>query len=281
MSIAPAVKVRPQAHLTVLRTSAIAANMVRVVAGGDGFASFTPNDFTDMYVKLHFLVPGVDYPEPVDVFAVRDILPREHWPVTRTYTVRWVDVTAKQLAIDFVIHGDEGLAGPWAATAQPGDRLIVSGPGGAYSPDPTADWHLFAGDESALPAISAAIEALPEAARGLAFLEVESASGELTIDGPDGVVVHWLHRDARPHNSVQENPTSILADAVAAAAWPEGRVHVFAHGERESIKALRDVFFLEHKLERSQVSLSGYWARGRNEDHFQAEKKEPIGKILP
>ena len=48
-------------------------------------------------------------------------MPREQWPFTRTYTVRWVDPVAQELAIDFVIHGDEGLAGPWAASAQPGD----------------------------------------------------------------------------------------------------------------------------------------------------------------
>ena len=62
--------------------------------------------------------------------------------------------------------------------------------------------------------------------------------------------------------------------------WPAGRVHVFAHGERESMKALRPVLFVERELERAQVSLSGYWAYGRTEDRFQAEKREPIGKIL-
>jgi NADPH-dependent ferric siderophore reductase len=46
------------------------------------------------------------------------------------------------------------------------------------------------------------------------------------------------------------------------------------------MKALREVFFTAWGLERSQVSLSGYWAYGRTEDRFQAEKREPIGKIL-
>jgi hypothetical protein len=27
------------------------------------------------------------------------------------------------------------------------------------------------------------------------------------------------------------------------------------------------------------LSLSGYWAYGRTEDRFQAEKREPIGQI--
>ena len=48
---------------------------------------------------------------------------------------------------------------------------------------------------------------------------------------------------------------------------------------RGYMKALRDVFFAQRGLERSQVSLSGYWAQGRVEDVFQAEKKLPVGKI--
>ena len=46
------------------------------------------------------------------------------------------------------------------------------GPSGAYAPDPAADWHLIAGDEAALPAISAALEALPDNAIGKVFIEV-------------------------------------------------------------------------------------------------------------
>ena len=45
------------------------------------------------------------------------------------------------------------------------------------------------------------------------------------------------------------------------------------------MKALRPVLFEEHGLDRAQVSLSGYWARGRDEDAFQAEKKTPVGKV--
>jgi NADPH-dependent ferric siderophore reductase len=71
----------------------------------------------------------------------------------------------------------------------------------------------------------------------------------------------------------------LLVNAVRDAQWPEGRAHVFAHGERGYMKGLRDVFYVQRGLERSQVSLSGYWAKGRVEDDFQAEKKLPVGKI--
>ncbi|WRL65744.1 siderophore-interacting protein [Blastococcus brunescens] len=54
--------------------------------------------------------------------------------MTRTYTVRAWDAETGELTIDFVHHGDEGLAGPWAAAAQPGDVIQLMGPGGAYAP---------------------------------------------------------------------------------------------------------------------------------------------------
>ena len=67
--------------------------------------------------------------------------------MVRTYTVRTFDPERIELAIDFVVHGDHGVAGPWAAAAEPGDLIYLSGLGGAYAPDPRADWHLLIGDE--------------------------------------------------------------------------------------------------------------------------------------
>jgi NADPH-dependent ferric siderophore reductase len=265
---------RPQTNLTVLRREELSPHMVRIVAGGEGFSSYVNNGYVDRYVKIAFPQPGVAYPEPLDLWAVRETLPREQWPYTRTYTVRWVDEAAGELAIDFVIHGDEGLAGPWAAKARPGDSLVFTGPGGAYNPDPAADWHLFAGDEAALPAIAAAIESLPPHARGLAFLEVDSEAEIQPIAAPAGLPIHWL-----PRNGVPAGSSELLVTAVRNAVWPEGRVQVFAHGERGYMKSLREVLYRERGLDRAQVSLSGYWAKGRVEDDFQAEKKLPIGQI--
>ena len=267
-------KSRPQVTLTVLRREQLSAHMVRIVAGGAGFADYVNNDFVDRYVKIVFPQPGVDYPEPLDLWAVRETMPREQWPHTRTYTVRWVDTAAGELAIDFVVHGDEGLAGPWAASAKPGDNLIFTGPGGGYNPDPSADWYLLAGDEAALPAVAAVIESLPAHARGVAFLEAGSDADVQEIAAPAGLELVWLRR-----GDVPAGESDLLVQAVRVAAWPEGKVYVFAHGERGYMKGLREVLFRERGLDRSQVSLSGYWAKGRVEDVFQAEKKLPIGQI--
>ncbi|TLM81441.1 siderophore-interacting protein [Pseudarthrobacter sp. NamE2] len=279
MSIVPAAtsatkKSRPQINLEVLRREQLSPHMVRIVAGGEGFKDFVNNGFVDRYVKIVFPQPGIEYPSPLDLWNIRETMPREQWPYTRTYTLRRVDEQAQELAIDFVVHGDQGLAGPWAAKAQPGDQLTFTGPGGAYNPNPEADWYLFAGDEAALPAIAASIESLPADATGQAFLEVGSQADVQPISAPAGVKITWLFRDGVPAGSSDRLPT-----AVAEAEWPAGTVDVFAHGERGYMKALRDVFFVQRRLQRNQVSLSGYWAQGRVEDVFQAEKKLPVGQI--
>ncbi|MBD5786040.1 siderophore-interacting protein [Cellulosimicrobium terreum] len=267
-------RARPQIVLEVLETSWLAPHMVRIVAGGPGFADFTGNESTDKYVKIFFARPELGLEPPYDVAALRETLAPQDLPVTRTYTVRWVDEEAQRLAIDFVVHGDEGLAGPWAATAQPGDRLVLTGPGGMYAPDPATDWHLLAGDDAAIPAIAAALEAMGPDAVGLAFVEVGTEADVQPLAAPPGIDVTWLFRGDAPAGT-----TTLLPDAVHAARWPEGRVQVFAHGEREAMKALRRVF-TEREVPRTDLSLSGYWAYGRAEDRFQAEKREPIGQIF-
>jgi NADPH-dependent ferric siderophore reductase len=270
----PARPARPQHIMQVLRTERIAPSLVRLWLGGPGFATFSPNDSTDAYIKLWFAKPELCLEPPYDVAALRQTLAPDDLPVSRTYTVR--DVRADSLAIDVVVHGDDGIAGPWAARAQPGDRVVFGGPGGGYRPDETADWHLLLGDESALPAIARSIESLPAEARGIALIEVRDASEEIAIARPAGLEVRWLHRGAPSAQTVR-----LLADTVAALDFPAGRPHVFAHGERESMKALRDELLGRRGLPRAQVSLSGYWAQGRTEDRFQAEKREPIGVVLP
>jgi len=263
---------RPQAVLGVLAREWLSPHTVRITAGGAGFDALRMNEFTDKYAKIIFVDPGLGLTPPYDLAALRESLPPDRQPVTRTYTLRRADVQRQQLAIDFVVHGDEGIAAPWAAHAEPGDVLTLSGAGGAYRPDPGRDWHLLAGDESALPAICSALEALPGDARGVAYLETSDPGEYLDVAPPRGMEVIWLHR---PQPGRQPR---LLADALLAGPWLSGRADVFAHGERESMKAVRAV--LKARLgEGDQLSLSGYWASGRAEDVFQAEKRQPIGQI--
>jgi NADPH-dependent ferric siderophore reductase len=268
----PARPARPQAVLTVQHRERLSPHTVRITAGGPGFDALRMNEFTDKYAKIIFADPDLGLTPPYDLAALRELLPPDRLPVTRTYTLRRADVQRQELAIDFVVHGDEGIAAPWAAHAEPGDILTLSGAGGAYRPDPGCDWHLLAGDESALPAICSALEALPGDARGIAYLETCDPGEYLDATPPSGIEVVWLHRP-EPGGQPQ-----LIADALLAGPWLSGRADVFAHGERESMKAIRSA--LKARMgDGDQLSLSGYWASGRTEDVFQSEKREPIGQI--
>jgi len=209
-------RARPQAVLTVLHRERIAPHTVRITAGGPGFGALRLNDFTDKYAKIIFADPGLGLTPPYDLAALRDSLPPGRQPVTRTYTLRRADERRQQVDIDFVVHGDKGIAAPWAARTEPGEYL----------------------------------DATP----------------------PSGVQVTWLHR---PHPGSEPR---LLADALLAGPWPVGRAGVFAHGERESMKAVRAA--LKDRLgDGDKVSLSGYWAAGRSEEVFQSEKRQPIGQV--
>jgi NADPH-dependent ferric siderophore reductase len=218
---------RTQHDFLVRRTERLSDHLIRVHLGGPGFASFQPSEFTDSYVKLLF--PGPD------------------GETRRTYTVRAVDTAEETIAIDFVFHGDEGVAGPWAAAAQPGDAIGLFGPGGGYAPRAEADWHLLAGDTSALPAISAACAALPATAVGRVFVEVAG----------DGA------------------PGEALAAAVRAEPWRDGLVQVFIHGEAQAVMHdLRPYIRKEHGVPADWASISGYWRRGRTEEGFREWKRD-------
>ncbi|MDT0611265.1 siderophore-interacting protein [Streptomyces lancefieldiae] len=265
MADRPGRKPRTPHTARVVRTERLTPHMQRVVLGGEELSAFSADTCTDHYVKLLFPAEGATYPEPFDMERIREEFPREQWPVTRTYTVRQWDAEHRELTLDFVIHGDEGLAGPWAKRVQPGETVRFLGPGGAYAPDPAADWHLLAGDESALPAIARALEALPDGARAFAFIEVDGGQEEQKIDSDVEVV--WLHRGDRPVGQA-------LVEAVRALDFPEGRVHAFVHGEAGCVKELRKLLRVERGIPREDLSISGYWRLGHNEDGWQASKRE-------
>ncbi|WP_438947938.1 siderophore-interacting protein [Streptomyces durbertensis] len=261
---------QPTARLmTVLRKQRLTPHMVRVVFGGEELTGFPVGEYTDSYVKLLFPRPGVHYPEPFDMARVRQELPRDQWPVTRTYTVRRFDPQARELTIDFVVHGESGpgagLAGPWALSARPGDQIRLLGPGGGYRPDPRADWHLLVGDESALPAVAAALERLPDDVPSVVLLEVDGPDEEQQLAAPPGTTLRWLHRTGTG---------SALPRHVAELDFPPGDPHVFVHGEAGWVKEVRRHLRLERGVPRDRLSVSGYWRLGHNEDGWQAAKPE-------
>lgn len=254
-------------RLLVRRTERLTPHMIRVVAAPDepgALDRFADSPHTDAYVKVVFRKPEVRYPEPFDMARVRAELPREQWPALRTYTLRAVDRAEGEVTIDFVHHGDAGLAGPWAATAGPGTELLVLGPGGAYSPDPTADWHLLVGDEAALPAIATALERIPAGVPAYAFVEITDDAERQDLTSPGDLRLRWLPRS--------EVGVDAIVDEMRGFEFPDGRVHAFVHGEAGAVKLLRRHLLHERGLSMDQLSVSGYWRRGFDDEGYRATK---------
>ena len=161
----------------------------------------------------------------------------------RTYTVRKsrLDSVYPEIDVDFVMHFDaDGHGGPaanWAQNAKPGDAITIIGPNNRAAQCYTAEiyggieWRpgmaqrvLLAGDETAVPAISAILESLPPYMTGHAFLEVPQAGDFLDLKTDANVEITWLARGAaigrsRPHGE-------LLQQAVRAAVPVPGWVGI-------------------------------------------------------
>ncbi|WP_298890684.1 siderophore-interacting protein [uncultured Serinicoccus sp.] len=252
---------------TVVRTEQLTPHLVRVVLGGEGLDDFAEPTFADSYVNMFFLPPEAGYQPPFDTETVRD-LPRHRRPYPRRISVRSWEPRRRELAVDIAVHGEVGYAGRWARHAAPGDRVQLRGPAGDFSPPTSAEAYLLVGDESALPAVAACLEAVPAGRPALALLEVDGPDDELALDSPGDLRVVYLHRDGHPV------PTGLLVDALAATPLPPGRLSAFVHGEAESIRAVR-----RHLLERSLVdpallSCSPYWRRGSTDEEWRSVKAD-------
>ncbi|MFD7287758.1 siderophore-interacting protein [Streptomyces sp. NPDC059863] len=255
----------------------ISPHLARVTFGGPSLGDFTL-DGPDQQVKLYFPRPGQCVPRLPEAGTDGDVMrwygafqaiPEAERPWTRSYTVRSHDPLRATIDIDFVLHGegDGACAGPatsWARGAAPGDVLGMFGPSAYFAtpvPLGTTDWLLLAGDETALPAISTLVEALPEGARAVVYVEVVDAAEEQRFETAGEVTVHWLHRGGAPAG--RGGP---LVAAVRAAEFPAGSVLAWLAGEAGAVRALRRHLVAERGLDKRSVHFSGYWRLDLTQD---------------
>lgn len=248
----------------VERVEQLTPSMRRIVVGGPGLAGFAAGEFTDHYVKLQLPPAGASYGLPFDAETIKAERPRAEWPRLRTYTVRAWDAEALQLTLDVVVHGEEGIAGPWAAALEPGDPVQLLGPGGGYAPDPAADWHLLVGDTSVLPAIAASLERIPAGVPVHVLVQVDGPREELPLPTPGELHLTWLHDPSHDE--------TLLADAVRALDLPAGRVHAFVHGEAGAVRNVRRHLVVERGVDAAQLSASGYWKLTRTDEQWREDK---------
>jgi NADPH-dependent ferric siderophore reductase len=177
-------------------------------------------------------------------------------PVRRRYTIRRLDPAERLLRLDVVLHGD-GPGERWVRSARPGDRIEGIGPRGKIWPSPEADWHLFMGDEAAMPAILAMTESLPEGSEATIVLEIPEPADEQEFGTAARVRLSWLHRLGR-----QAGDPAALAAEAAEVELPPGSGHAYLFGEASVVLRLREVL-AGRGLAQEQMSPKAYWGRGR------------------
>lgn len=217
--------------LTVLAKFRIAPRMTRVEFLGSDLDEFVWTRGQDVVLEI----------------PTTDGIARRH------YTVRAHDTVKRTLSIDFFLHG-EGVSGPWLDGLRPGDAVNAVGPRGhTYLRE--ADWHLFVGDETCIPAIFAMLEELGGAAPAHAFLEIECETDQVAFDAPPKAAITWVKRSS-----------SALAEAVETFALSRGDGFATVIGETAKVRAIRHRL-LERGIARNRIAAEGYWRPGRIGGH--------------
>ncbi|MER7697612.1 MULTISPECIES: siderophore-interacting protein [unclassified Streptomyces] len=192
-------------------------------------------------------------------------IPEAERPWTRGFTVRSYDRERNVMAVDFVLHGEDGPASRWGAAARPGDVLGMIGPSSLYArPLPAARRMLLAGDETALPAIATLLEALPARTGAVVFAEVADTAEERELPpAAGGSEVRWVHRDRGGSLAAAVGEAGPDLDGVDAA-W--------VAGEASAVRALRRHLVEDRRLPRSAVEFTGYWRRALTQDDAPTEE---------
>jgi len=186
------------------------------------------------------------------------LLPDGRRPTIRTFTPRRVDPEAPELDVEIVIHGN-GVASEWAEAAEPGDPVAISGPGRGYAINRDAPTFLLAGDETAIPAISQLLEALPAETPVQVHIEIAHPDARLALPHHPCATVEWC--DLPPGAS---SGHALVATVGAADVVPGTQVWVA--GEASAMQRIRRHLFEDRRLPRAQASVRGYWKHGRSGD---------------
>ena len=251
----------PFRRLTVRRVEQLSARLTRVTLAGPELEGFTVEQPA---ASVRLLLPSPGQAELVipQWNGNEFLLPDGRRPHIRTLTPRRVDMAARQLDVDIVLH-DAGTASDWARAAEPGDPVAISGPGRGYVIQ-EAPLFLVAGDETAIPAISQLLETAPPGMAIQVHIEVAHADARLALPGHPGSTVAW-------HDLPAGAPAgdALVTSVREADIDPQARVWVA--GEAASVQRIRRHLFEERGFPRNQATVRGYWKHGRGGDSASAD----------
>ena len=224
--------------LLVVRVETISPHFRSVTFAGTELAGFISMSFDD-HIKFILATDGGE-------------------PLMRDYTPRYFNAEKNELTIEFAMHGDGPVAN-WAANVTPGQRATIAGPRGSFIIPTDYAWHLFVGDETALPAITRRLEELPAGTQVIAILQVDDAADKRVFQTSAHINVQWV------------SSTFDLIASVRALALPEGEGYAWCAGEAAAMATLRRVLVDEKGHDRHAIRAAAYWKRGAAAHHENLE----------
>ncbi|HCT13424.1 siderophore-interacting protein [Corynebacterium nuruki] len=249
----------------VARSERVTPHMHRVTFSGEDLDTFVPLGF-DQWFRLAIPVRDGDRLDKVpSKFTFGTLLkfmamPRGTRPTIRNYTVRdfrpATDGQSAELDVDFVIHGDSGVAGPWAVSAEPGAPVALVDQGCGWKPVPAAQ-SLIVTDESGMAAALGVLRDMPRDATGHAIIEVFDERDRQDDAAPEGVTVHWLVR--KP----SDDPGALALPALRELSI-SADLYAFTVGESALIKGVRRHLVNDCGVPKANVTFSGYWKIGKS-----------------
>ncbi|MEX1294873.1 MAG: siderophore-interacting protein [Candidatus Limnocylindrales bacterium] len=226
---------------------------------GEDLADFETPSPTDHVGLVPPTDRGLVLPEVVDD---RLRWPDGERPPMREYTVRRFDPAARELDVRVLLHGNGPLA-RWAAGAQVGDRVGVTGPRASkIMPDGFANY-LLVGDLTAVPAIARWLGVLPDGAMAQVLIAARSDDDVVELKCEQPIWVLWLTNLSLPeaeHLPLALEQLKLYSDDTFA--W--------AAGEAVAMREVRRVLLEEHGLPRENVRVTGYWRREQADFDYDA-----------
>ncbi len=184
------------------------------------------------------------------------LLPDGARPAIRTLTPSLRRADDPDLTLDIVIHG-RGLLTEWAETVAIGSDVAVSGPGRGYAIATDATRYVLGGDESALPALTQVLDAIPTATPVHVAVEAVDRAAITRLARRDGVTVEIAIVDA------DATPGAALVELLATAPMPTA-TRVWVAGEAAAVQRIRRICFEARAVPRAHCTIRGYWKAGRD-----------------
>lgn len=237
----------------VKQVEKVTPRMLRITVTGDDLANFQTNSPDD---HLKVLIPAEGQEKPAlpvigeQGFGYPDGATP---PERRDFTPRRFDPEARELVLEFVLHGD-GPAASWAGKAAPGDYLGLAGPRGSHVVILDFDWYLIAGDETAIPFIARQLEELPAGSKAIAIIEVADEDEIQELTSPAELDLRWVSRDG-----AEAGTTKVLENAIREVEFLDGEFFTWVAGEANTLRDIRRHLLNERGIFREHARFNGHW----------------------